>query len=110
MSFPQLNYHQNWLVSGKLSLHNVDIITERDIDEDDDIFKHKDIILKVRHLVKIIVQTLNIQNSNMHSILPMDDDLLASLSNMTALRSSSDMFQQTFIFCFLFSVFVVLYI
>ena len=33
---------------------NVDIVTEGDIDEDDDIFKHKDNILKVRHLVKTL--------------------------------------------------------
>ena len=74
-----------------------------DIDDDDDIFKQRDIIMQVRSLLFNfwIKAFLIMKNTNLDATPPLDEEMIAKLRNMTALKNSSVMKQPTLVFCIL---------
>jgi hypothetical protein len=79
---------------------NVKNILGDDIDDEDDIFKHKDIIMQVRSLLFnfCLSPFLIMKNTNLAATLPMDDVMLSSLRNMTAFKNFWVMKQPTLVF------------
>ena len=73
------------------------------MDDDDDIFKQKDIIMQVWSLLFncCIKAFLIMKNTKLDATLPLDEEMLASLRNMTALKNFSVMKQPTLVFCIL---------
>ena len=57
-----------------------------------------------------LIQGIDIQNTDHDDLLPMEEDLLANLRNITELKSSSDMSQPTVFHLFTLIIFLTHFI